>query len=75
MILPFLGSVGDIPEPVEWAFGDHSFYIYTLNPFMFIKYKCRFMSSEGFSTPEKNAVICSQRAMLTIMSGVTARCR
>ncbi len=31
------------------------------------------MSSKGISALEKNAVICSQRAMLPIQSGVTAR--
>jgi len=30
------------------------------------------MSSEGFSTLEKKALICYQRAMLPIQSGVTA---
>jgi hypothetical protein len=30
------------------------------------------MSSQGFSVFEKNAVICSQWAMLNIQSGVTA---
>ncbi len=32
------------------------------NPFLFIKSKRIFISSEGFSALEKNAVICSQRA-------------
>jgi hypothetical protein len=36
---------------------------------------CYCMSSEGFSALEINAVIFSQRAMLPIHSGVTARCR
>ncbi len=31
-----------------------------------------FISSESFSTLEKNALICYQRAMLPIQSGVTA---
>ncbi len=39
-----------------------NFYI---NPFLFIKNKQLFISTEGFSILEKNAVICSQRAMLT----------
>ena len=44
---------------------------YTLfSPFIFIKNKCNFMSSEGFSTLEKNALICYQRAMLPFKSGV-----
>jgi hypothetical protein len=41
------------------------------NPFLFIKNKRLFISSEGFSTLEKNALICYQRAMLPIQSGVT----
>jgi hypothetical protein len=32
------------------------------------------MPYEGFSTLEKNAVLCSQRTMLFIQSGVTAQC-
>jgi hypothetical protein len=75
MILPFLGSIGDISKPEEWVFADHSFYIFMLNPFMFIKKSRRITSSEGFFALEKNAVLCSQRAMLTILLGVTARCR
>ncbi len=35
-----------------------------VNPFLFIKNKRLFISSEGFSTLEKNALICYQRAML-----------
>jgi hypothetical protein len=31
-----------------------------------------YLSSEGFSTLEKNALICYQRAMLPIQSGVSA---
>ncbi len=34
-----------------------------LNPILFIKNKWLFISSEGFSTLEKNALICYQRAM------------
>jgi filamentous hemagglutinin family protein len=33
------------------------------------------ISSEGFSVLEKNALLCYQRAMLPIQSGVTALCR
>jgi hypothetical protein len=33
------------------------------------------MSSVGSSTLEKNALICYQRALLPIQSGVTALCR
>ncbi len=41
------------------------FFIFKLfNPFIFIKSKRRDISSEGFSAREKNALICSQRAML-----------
>jgi hypothetical protein len=43
--------------------------------FLFIKNKWIFISSEGFSTLEKNALIRYQRAMLPIQSGVTALCR
>jgi hypothetical protein len=35
-----------------------------LNPFLFIKNRRLFLSSEGFSTLEKNAMICYQRAIL-----------
>jgi hypothetical protein len=45
---------------------------FDFNPFLFIKNKRLFISSEGFSTLEKNAMICYQRAMLPIQSGVTA---
>ena len=37
-----------------------------LSPFLFIKNKRLFISSEGFPTLEKNALICYQRAMLPI---------
>jgi hypothetical protein len=48
----------------------------SVNPFLFIKNKWLFISAEGFSTLEKNALICYQRAMLLpIQSGVTALCR
>jgi hypothetical protein len=40
-----------------------------LNPFLFIKNKRLFLTSEGFSTLEKNALICYQRAMLPIHLG------
>jgi hypothetical protein len=33
------------------------------------------MSSEGFSAPEKNAMICPQSAVLPILSGITGICR
>ncbi len=46
-----------------------------VNPFLFIKNKRLFISSEDFSALEKSAVVCSQRAMLPIQSGVTALCR
>jgi hypothetical protein len=45
------------------------------NPFLVFKNKRLFISSEGFSTLEKNGLICYQRAMLPIQSGVTALCR
>ncbi len=41
-----------------------------INPFLFIKNKRIFISSEGFSTLEKNAL----RAMLPIQLGMTALC-
>ncbi len=41
----------------------------TLNPFILIKNKRLVISSEGFSALEKNAVRCSQRAMLPIQWG------
>ncbi len=37
---------------------------YLFNPFLFIKNKWLFISSEGFSALEKNTVMCSLRAML-----------
>ncbi len=37
-------------------------YISCFNPFLFIENKCLFISLEGFSTLEKNALICDQRA-------------
>ncbi len=46
----------------------------SLNPFLFIKSKWLFILSEGFSTLEKNALICYQRTMLPFQSGVTAVC-
>jgi hypothetical protein len=45
------------------------------NTFLLIKIKRLFISSQGFSSLEKNAVIRSQRAKLPIQSGVTALCR
>jgi hypothetical protein len=45
--------------------------IVSFNSFLFIKNKRLFISSEGFSTLEKNALICYQRAMLPFQSGVT----
>ncbi len=45
-----------------------------VNPFLFIKNKRLFISSEGFYTLEKNALICYQSAMLPFQSGVTALC-
>jgi hypothetical protein len=45
------------------------------NPFLFIKNKWLCTSSEGFSAIEINNVICSQKAMLHIKSGVTPRSR
>ncbi len=44
-----------------------------LNPFLFIKNKQLFISSEGFFALEKNAMICSQRAMLPIQLDVKFR--
>jgi hypothetical protein len=44
-------------------------------PFLFIKNKQLFITSEGFSTLAKNALICPQRAMLPFHSGETALCR
>jgi hypothetical protein len=41
------------------------------NPFLFIKSKRLFISSEGFTTLEKNALICYQRIMAPVQSGVT----
>ncbi len=38
------------------------------NPFLFIKNKRLFISSEDFSVLEKNIVLCYQRAMLPIQS-------
>ena len=38
----------------------------TFNPFLFIRNKRLFISSEGFSTLDKHALICYQRAMLLI---------
>ncbi len=46
-----------------------------INPFLFIKNKRLFISSEGFSTLEKNALICYHRAMLPFQLGVTSLCR
>jgi hypothetical protein len=46
-----------------------------IKPFLFIENKRLFISSEGFSTLEKNALICFQQAMLPFQSGVTALCR
>ncbi len=39
-----------------------------LHPFLFIENKRLFISSEGFSTLEKNALICNQKAMLPVES-------
>jgi hypothetical protein len=49
-------------------------HLFDLNPFLFIKNKRLFISSDGFSTLEKNALIY-QRAMLPLQWGVTALCR
>ncbi len=46
-----------------------------INPFLIIKNKQQFTSSEGFSALEKNVVICSQKVMLPIQLGVKALCR
>ncbi len=43
-----------------------------VNPFLFIQNKRLFISSEGISAVEKNAVICYQRTVLPIQSSVTA---
>jgi hypothetical protein len=43
-----------------------------LTLFLFIKNKRLFILSEGFSTLEKNALICYQRAMLPIHLGSLA---
>jgi hypothetical protein len=48
--------------------------VYMINP-LFIKNKCRVISSEGLYALKKNAVLCSQRAMLLIQSVVTACCK
>jgi hypothetical protein len=40
------------------------------NPFIFIRKKPRVISSEGFSALEKNTVICLQRDVLPIQSGI-----
>jgi hypothetical protein len=45
------------------------------NSFLFIKNKRQFISLEGFSALEKDHMLCSQRAMLPLQSGVTALCR
>jgi hypothetical protein len=37
-----------------------------LNPFLFVKNKQLFVSTQGFFTLEKNSLICYQRAMLPI---------
>jgi hypothetical protein len=57
-------------KEAESHVGSHVF-----NPFLFIKNKRLFISSEGFSILEKNTLICYQRAMLPIHLGVTALCR
>jgi hypothetical protein len=46
-----------------------------LNPFLLIKNKRLFISSEGFYTLEKNALICYKREMLPLQWGGTALCR
>jgi hypothetical protein len=38
----------------------------SLNPFLFIKTKWLLISAEGFSTLEKNTLICYQRVMLPL---------
>jgi hypothetical protein len=53
----------------------HIFMTLCINPFLFIKNKLLFISSEGFSTLQKNTLICYQRAMVPIQLGVTALCR
>jgi hypothetical protein len=47
---------------------------YAFSPFKFITNKRRVISSEGFSALIKNAVICTQRAVLPIQQGTIARC-
>jgi hypothetical protein len=61
----------------QWGFGlfiTGKIYvqIHPAQPFLFIKNKQLFVSSEGFSTLEKTALICFQRAIPPIHSGVTA---
>jgi hypothetical protein len=47
-----------------------------LRPFLFIKINSYLLYIlRGFLRPEKNAGICTQRAMLFIQLGVTALCR
>jgi hypothetical protein len=40
-----------------------------------LSYSSKNILAEDFSTLEKNALICYQRAMLPIQPGVTALCR
>jgi hypothetical protein len=44
-------------------------------PFLILKNKQLFIFSKGISALDKNAGMCSQGAMLSIQSGVTALCR
>jgi hypothetical protein len=46
--------------------------ILQISPFIFIRNKRNVISSEGFSALEKRAVICLQRGVLHIQSGITA---
>ncbi len=61
-------------DPIILAFWQFT-HIQDLVHYPFNKNKRLFVSSEGFSASGKNAVICSQRAMLPIQSGVAALCR
>jgi hypothetical protein len=59
---------------VKWFFFNSMALICSLFLTFLIHKKRLFISSEGFSTLEKNALICYQRVMLPIHLGVTAPC-
>ncbi len=73
ILVPPLGTSTQIGSP-SWRSSQINGMV-PLKPFLIHQKITIFIYSEGFSAFGKNAMICYQRAMLPIQSGVTALCR